>query len=165
MITSLFTSSHVGDGGGHGGVPWVAGLHGWWWPPVKGIDIVHGLDCVVPSWTRVKRLVTFHDLLMLSCDDVQIAPEGFRRKKRQLYRAAAADADAIIAVSSTTKQDVVQLLEVPESRVYVTHRVLTSILGSKRQAIGKVLSTTLVPGYLLSLGRYRTQNTARLIQA
>ena len=89
--------------------------------PVKGVDIVHGLDCVVPSWGRVKRLVTFHDLLMLSSDDVQIAPEGFRHKKRQIYQAAAADADAIITVSRTTKQDVVQLLAVPETRVYVTH--------------------------------------------
>ena len=142
--------------------------HGWWWPPVKGIDIVHGLDCVVPSWTRVKRLVTFHDLLMLSCDDVQIAPEGFRRKKRQLYRAAAAHADAIIAVSSTTKQDVVQLLEVPESRVYVTHLGIDQHFGQQTpEAISKVLKHyALAPGYLLFTGAISgRKNTARLVQA
>jgi alpha-1,3-rhamnosyl/mannosyltransferase len=126
------------------------------------------LDCVVPSWARGKRLVTFHDLLMLSSDDAQIAPTGFQRKKRQLYKTAAADADAIIAVSTTTKQDVVQLLKVPETRVYVTHLGIDQHFGQQTpEAIGKVLKHyALVPGYLLFTGAISgRKNTARLVQA
>jgi glycosyltransferase involved in cell wall biosynthesis len=142
--------------------------HGRWWPPVTGVDIVHGLDCVVPPWTRVKRLVTFNDLLMMFSDDTQIAPEGFRRKKRQLYKAAAARADVIITISARTKQDVVQLLKVPETRVYVTHLGIDQHFGQQTpEAIGKVLKHyALVPGYLLFTGAISgRKNTARLVQA
>ena len=140
--------------------------HGRWWPPVTGVDIVHGLDCVVPPWTRVKRLVTFNDLLMMFSDDTQIAPAGFRRKKRQLYKAAAASADAIITISATTKQDVVQLLDVPATRVHVIHLGIDQRFG-RQTAIGTVLKHYgLVPGYLLFTGAISgRKNTVRLVQA
>jgi len=116
----------------------------------------------------VKRLVTFHDLLMLHSDDTQIAPEGFRRKKRQLYKAAATGADAIITVSATTKQDVVHLLNAPETRVYVTHLGIDQRFGQQTpEAIETVLKHyELVPGYLLFTGTISgRKNTARLVQA
>src|SRR5262245_18740015 len=72
-----------------------------WWPPSKDVDLMHGLDCTLPSWRRVKRLVTLHDLLIQQADD-EIAPAAFPKKRCQLYRAASAAADAIITDSVAT---------------------------------------------------------------
>src|SRR5712692_2529226 len=77
--------------------------HGCWWPPGKGVDIIHGLDGVIPPWSVVQRVVTLYDLLVLHSPDTQIAPRGFQRKKRQFYKTVAARADAIITISATTK--------------------------------------------------------------
>src|SRR5690242_338848 len=93
---------------------------GGWWPPVKGIDIIHGLDGIIPPWPGVQRVVTLYDLLVLRSPDTHIAPLAFRRKKLQFYRTVAACADAIITISATTKQDVIDLLGVPATQVYVT---------------------------------------------
>jgi alpha-1,3-rhamnosyl/mannosyltransferase len=142
--------------------------HSWYWPPVKGVDLVHGLDCVVPSWTRVPRLVTCHDLLTLASDDAQIAPERFRQKKRQLYQAAAAGADAIITVSATTRRDVIELLGVPEARVYVTHLGIDPrFRPHPPEAVQAVCQRyRLAPGYVLFTGSISgRKNTARLVRA
>ena len=53
--------------------------HGCWWPPVKGVDILHGLDGVIPPWSGVQRVVTLYDLLVLRSQDTQIAPRGFQQ--------------------------------------------------------------------------------------
>lgn len=142
--------------------------HGGWWPPVKGVDIIHGLDGIIPRWPGMQRVVTLHDLLVLRSPDTQIAPRGFQRKKRQFYKTVAACVDAIITVSATTKQDVVDLLAVPEAQVYVTHLGIDQHFCSPEpEATQKVLqSYALNPGYLLFVGAISgRKNTARLVQA
>ena len=142
--------------------------HGCWWPPVKGVDIIHGLDGVIPPWSGMPRVVTLYDLLVLRSPDTQIAPLAFQHKKRQFYKTVAAHADAIITISATTKQDVVDLLGVSETQVHVTP------LGLDRhfwqhvpEATQQVLqSYELDPGYLLFVGAISgRKNTARLVQA
>jgi len=138
-----------------------------WWPPGKDVDILHGLDCTLPSWRGVKRLVTLHDLLIMQADD-GIASEAFRKKRCQLYRAAAADADAIITVSVTTKQDVIQQLGVPEERVHVVYLGVDRHFAQYRpESMHRVLQHyQLSPGYLLFVGTISgRKNTARLVQA
>jgi len=142
--------------------------HGRWWPPVKGVEILHGLDGVIPPWSGVQRVVTLYDLLVLRSQDTQIAPLGFQRKKRQFYKTVAARADAIITISATTKQDVVDLLGVPETQVYVTHLGIDQHFWHHvPEATQQVLqSYELVPGYLLFVGAISgRKNTARLVQA
>ena len=142
--------------------------HGRWWPPVKGVDVIHGLDGIIPPWSGVQRVVTLYDLLVLHSQDTQVAPRGFQRKKRQFYQTVTACTDAIITISATTKQDIVQLLGVPATQVYVTH------LGIDRhgwapepEATQHILqSYALAPGYLLFVGAISgRKNTARLVQA
>jgi glycosyltransferase involved in cell wall biosynthesis len=142
--------------------------HACWWPPVKGVDILHGLDGVIPPWSGVQRVVTLYDLLVLRSHDTQIAPLGFQRKKRQFYETVAACADAVITISATTKQDVVHLLGVPETQVYVTHLGIDQHFWHHvPETTQKVLqSYELVPGYLLFVGAISgRKNTARLVQA
>jgi len=138
-----------------------------WWPPIKAVDLIHGLDCVVPPWRGVKRLVTLHDLLMMHADD-SIAPAAFRHKRAERYKAAAACADAILTVSATTKQDVIQKLGVPEERVHVIYLGVDPRFGHERtDTMHKVLRRyQLIPGYLLFVGAISgRKNTARLVQA
>jgi glycosyltransferase involved in cell wall biosynthesis len=138
-----------------------------WWPPSKDVDLMHGLDCTLPSWRGVKRLVTLHDLLVMQADDA-IASAAFRKKRCQLYRTAAAGADAIITVSRTTKQDVIQQFNVPEERVHVVYLgVDQHFARSRPEARHKVLQHyQLSPGYLLFVGTISgRKNTARLVQA
>ena len=138
-----------------------------WWPPSKDVDLMHGLDCTLPAWRGVKRLVTLHDLLIMHADD-SIASEAFRKKRRQLYRTAAAGADAIITVSATTKQDVIQQLDVPAEKVHVVYLGIDQRFAQSRpEAMHKVLHHyQLSPGYLLFVGAISgRKNTARLVQA
>jgi len=138
-----------------------------WWPPSKDVDLLHGLDCTLPSWRGVKRLVTLHDLLVMHADD-SIASEAFRKKRCQLYRTAAAGADAIITVSLTTKRDITQQLDVPEGKVHVIYLGVDQHFAQSRpEARHKVLQHyQLSPGYLLFVGAISgRKNTARLVQA
>ena len=138
-----------------------------WWPPSKDVDIMHGLDCTLPPWRGVKRLVTLHDLLIMQEGDC-IASTAFRKKRHQFYRAAAASADAIITVSVTTKLDVTQQLGVPAERVHVIYLgVDHHFVQQSPEAVPQVLQRyQLSPGYLLFLGTISgRKNTARLVQA
>jgi glycosyltransferase involved in cell wall biosynthesis len=142
--------------------------HGCWWPPVKSVDILHGLDGIILPWPGVQRVVTLYDLLVLRSPDTHIAPLAFQRKKHQFYKTVAACADAIITISATTKQDVVDLLGVPETQVYVTPLGLDEHFWQYGpEATQQVLqSYELVPGYLLFVGAISgRKNTARLVQA
>src|SRR5205085_1641826 len=123
---------------------------------------------ILPPWSGVQRVVTLYDLLIMRSQDTQIAPRGFQHKKRQLYKAVAAGADAIITISATTKQDIVHLLGVPETQVYVTHLGIDQHFWQHvPEAMEQVLqSYELVPGYLLFVGAISgRKNTARLVQA
>lgn len=149
------------------GVP-VRLYQGHWWPPRTPVQVVHGLDCVVPAWPRAQRVVTVHDLLMLHSDDVALAPAGFRAKKRQMYQALAHSADAVITVSETTRQDAIQGLGLLPSRVHVTPLGLEPRFGScAPETVAGVLGRYgLTPGYLFFTGAISgRKNTARLVQA
>jgi glycosyltransferase involved in cell wall biosynthesis len=98
-------------------------------------------------------VATFHDLFVLTGD--YSTPE-FRARFTGQARDAAARADAIIAVSAFTKRQVVDLLDVPASKVYVVHHG-TPVIAYPRVKREKVV---------LTVGAVQTRkNTARLIQA
>ena len=109
-------------------------LQGCWeflgWPPVEqligALNIFHGTHFVLPAVRRAKCVLTVHDLTFLRhpeyFSDHTLNEHGYRH---ELPRALAR-ADAVIAVSHHTRQDLVDLLGYPESRIWVIHEGVES---------------------------------------
>lgn len=83
------------------------------------IDLYHGLSHELPRGipSNIPTVVTIHDLAPWRC------PANFPLPDRTSYRAkmrhACRRADAIVAVSSSTKADIVEILGVPEEKITV----------------------------------------------
>lgn len=85
-----------------------------------GVDVYHGLSHEIPRdlpATRVPSVVTFHDLIF------ERHPEYFpmidRRSYRWRYRWSALHADRIVAVSSRTRDDLVECYGIDPARISV----------------------------------------------
>jgi len=85
----------------------------------RGIELIHGLVNVVPVIARVPRVVTVHDLAFMH------HPERFLRSRtaylQTAVRLSARAAQHIIAVSSSTKGDLVELFGVAEDKISVIY--------------------------------------------
>jgi len=83
------------------------------------VDLLHALAFVTPLLSPCPSVVTIHDLSFL------LYPEGFKRSKRfylgLFTRLSARRARRIIAVSKSTKRDVVRLLGVSPGKVEVVY--------------------------------------------
>ncbi len=88
-------------------------------PTPHGIDIMHGLDGTVPHWRRCTRVASIHDLLVLNPEYDSVCPPSFRQSKQKKYNKLIKIADAIITPSTSTRNDVIELLAVPEEKVFV----------------------------------------------
>ncbi|HEV8396006.1 MAG TPA: glycosyltransferase, partial [Vicinamibacterales bacterium] len=103
----------------------VAALNWLWhraeWPPVEWLagdaDVVHSAHPLLIPSTRAARVVTVHDLFFLSHPE-QTAGE-IRRDYAALAASHARRADAVIAVSHYTRQQVIERLGVDADRVHV----------------------------------------------
>ena len=84
------------------------------------IDIYHGLSNEVPDLpSSIKKVVTIHDVIFHKM------PKTFPFIDRQMYayktKKACHIADAIIAVSEQTKQDLIELTKTPEEKIHVIY--------------------------------------------
>jgi len=114
-------------------------------------DVLFGPNFVPPP-TRKPVVVTVHDLAFKRYPDT--APHGTRRWLRQL-EAALRRATCVIAVSQSTKRDLIELLAVPEQRVTVIpHGVDMDVFRpAPAQVIGEARARLGIDGpYLLALG-------------
>jgi glycosyltransferase involved in cell wall biosynthesis len=107
--------------GGGGRIATVA-RDAWWYPVGLGrlardLDLLHCTTFRAPRRSRVPLVVTVHDLALLR------HPEAFRAWHRrtgvQALRSAVRVADAIVAVSGFTRDELGALLDVPASKVRV----------------------------------------------
>ena len=87
-----------------------------------GIDIYHGLSHEIPigiKKTNIKSVVTIHDLI------IKVYPKQFPFFDRQIYdfkfKYACEHADVIIAISESTKQDILKYYGVSESKIKVNY--------------------------------------------
>ncbi len=93
------------------------------WPPIElftgAIDIFHGLHFVLPPAKKAKRVLTVHDLTYLRFPhyftDRALNERGYLHE----LPGGLARADAVIAVSSRTRDDLVELLKIPEAKIRV----------------------------------------------
>lgn len=86
-------------------------------------DIFHGLSGELPlKWDKkpIKKIVTIHDLIFMRF------PQYYSFFDRKIhfwkFKKAADSADKIIAISQQTKQDIIQFLNVPESKIEVIYQ-------------------------------------------
>lgn len=85
-----------------------------------GINIFHGLSNEVPDLPKsIKKVVTIHDVIFHKL------PKTFPFIDRQMYayktKKACHIADAIIAVSEQTKQDIIDLTKTSEEKIHVVY--------------------------------------------
>lgn len=119
----------------------------------RGADLFHGLNQRLPRQRLRRAVATFHDLFMMTGE--YSTPE-FKARFTAQARDAAARADAIIAVSAFTRGQVVSLLGVEPSRVYVAHH------GTRRLEFPAAERQKVI----LNVGAIQTRkNIARLVEA
>ncbi|SDH89203.1 Glycosyltransferase involved in cell wall bisynthesis [Chryseobacterium taeanense] len=89
----------------------------------QNADIFHGLSGELPlKWNKkpIRKIVTIHDLIFVRYPQYY----SFFDRKIHLwkFKKAAASADKIIAISEQTKRDIIQFLNVPESKIEVIYQ-------------------------------------------
>jgi glycosyltransferase involved in cell wall biosynthesis len=90
-----------------------------------GVDVVHSLASTAPAWGRFRRVLTVHDLIYARFPD---AHPGLRdRGMRVLVPLAARRSTRVIAISHSTRRDLVELLGLPESRIDVVPQGLGAV--------------------------------------
>lgn len=82
------------------------------------LDILHSPDFIPPRYTRCPSVITVHDLAFLLYPDF-LTPQSARYYGQ--VDLAARRARHIIAVSQSTKRDLMRLLGVPEDKITVIH--------------------------------------------
>ena len=121
------------------------------WGPRRA-DLFHGLNQRLPRMRLRRAVATFHDLFVITCE--YSTPE-FRARFQDQAQDAASRADAIIAVSRFTGNQVVSLLGVDPAKVHVVHhgtRELEYRAGRREKVI-------------LNVGAVQTRkNIARLVE-
>jgi len=80
-----------------------------------GLDLLHSPDFIPPLWGLWKSVITIHDLSFLHFPETKDAAS--QRYYNGQIHAAVARADAILADSESTRQDVISLLDVPAEKV------------------------------------------------
>ena len=80
-----------------------------------GLDLLHSPDFIPPLGGRWKSVITIHDLSFLHFPETKDAAS--QRYYNGQIDAAVARADAILADSEATRQDVIALLRVPPEKV------------------------------------------------
>jgi glycosyltransferase involved in cell wall biosynthesis len=134
-------------------------------PPVAETNVVHSPSpaAVPPAGPNQRLVVTVHDLAFV------VHPELFPRAWRLMYRVALAravrSADAIIAVSRHTAEDLVRRTPVDRSRVHVVP-LAASTPATSADPEGIATRLKLPSPYVLFVGTLEPRkNLVRLIRA
>ncbi|MFI5005609.1 MAG: glycosyltransferase family 4 protein [Solirubrobacterales bacterium] len=90
-----------------------------------GVDLVHSLASTAPALGRYRRVVTVHDLIYARFPE---AHAGIRdRGMRVLVPLAARRSHRVIAISQSTREDLVQLLGTPPAKIDVVPQGLGAV--------------------------------------
>jgi glycosyltransferase involved in cell wall biosynthesis len=123
------------------------------------VDVFHSPTGTLPVWAPARTVVTVHDLFAEL--EPRWFPPGMAAHLRSAQRRAASAADAILAVSETTKRDLVAHYGVPPDRVRVVHNGI----AITPPAEGQGPDSTGQP-YILCVGSLMPwRNAPRLLEA
>jgi glycosyltransferase involved in cell wall biosynthesis len=137
-------------------------------PLLHRYDIFHSTGVRLPGWNGPRLLATVHDVFHLFEESAAWAAPGFRERTCAFYRATAARAGRMIAVSASTKRDWVERVGFPAERVDVIHLgVDPGFRPQPRAAIQARLGALGVAGpYALFVGAWAVRkNIPRMIAA
>lgn len=131
------------------------------------LDIFHGPCFFIPNHFRCKSIVTIHDMMTFRY------PEFLERKESVFYTnriyVSVKRADAIITVSNFTKEEIVELLNIPEERIRVIYNGIASTFYpiKEKEKIEQIKAKYGVKGpYLLFVGNIEPKkNIEKLIHA
>ena len=129
----------------------------------KGIDVYHSTQLSLPARRGFPAVVTIHDLAPLVWPSHYLRLPYSRVGHAWQY-ALARRADAVIAVSDATKQDVVERLGVPADRVTVVPEAVDSEFDPPPADEGRALARArfAVPDrYVLYVGQFDPRKNVR----
>lgn len=135
-----------------------------------GIDIFHGLSNELPVFglhKKLKRVVTVHDLIFLRY------PELYPFIDREIYKAkfkmAIERADKIIAISTQTKNDIIEFFKVKESKIDVVFQdcdMHFKIIKNQEEKDAVKIKYKLPERFILSVGTIeKRKNQLALVKA
>lgn len=129
------------------------------------LNIYHGLSGELPSKanikTNTKLIVTIHDLIFLRL------PELYKPVDRKIYlqkaKYACDIADRIIAISEQTKSDIIQFLNIEESKIDVVYQGCNSLFHKEVDTTKKInvaQKYNLPDKYILNVGTIEERKNA-----
>jgi len=126
--------------------------------------LFHGLNQRLPEIAFPKRVVTFHDLFVMTAE---YSTSDFRRRFSEQAREASDRADHIIAVSQYTANHVAELLGYPAEKITVVpHGVDVPAPATEQERVRIRRRLGIEGPFLLSVGSIQARkNTERLVQA
>ena len=131
------------------------------------IDVFHGLSHELP-WgiekTKTRSIVTMHDLIFVT--QPELYPAFDRKMYKIKYFHSCKIADKVIAISEQTKQDLIELAKVDESKIHVVYQGCSPIFQHKcsderkQQVRGKY---NLPENFMLNVGAVEKRKNQMLI--
>ncbi len=133
----------------------------------EGIEVFHGLSNELPFRLEgVKKVVTIHDLIF------KRLPDTYPFLDRQVYdmksRKSCRNADVVIAISESTKRDIMHYYGIKEEKIKVIYQACDAIYYEETSTDKRALKKYNLPqDYLLSVGsvveRKNLLNTVKAI--
>jgi len=136
------------------------------------VDVFHGLSNEIPfgiNKSGLKSLVTIHDLIFLRYPELYPAIDRFFYQQK--FRYACENADAIVAVSQQTKDDIMEFYKIPSERIRVIYQDCQSIFSHSdtlREQVGKEIlrKYSLNKPYIICVSSFsERKNQKRLVEA
>lgn len=92
-------------------------------PLNKNYNIIHSPDSIFLNWKKPKKIVTIHDLAIFKKENEieGYTTNEFKEKTFQFLTKISKKADAIIAVSESTKNDFLEFFNYKPENIFVTH--------------------------------------------
>ena len=146
--------------------PLVMGYPARWMPSLLSLesavgaaDLFHGTTYTIPRYTRAATVTTVHDLALLR------HPELGNKDLVDMVEAAARNferADRIIAVSDSTRTDLIELCAVAPEKIRVVHNGLSPVFRPPRDATRSPIDSP----YILHVGTHEPRkNIVNLLHA
>lgn len=121
-----------------------------------GLDLFHGLSHEIPfGEMKTRTVVSFHDLIY------EYYPKQFglwdRKSYQKKYRYAAQNTNHVVAISESTKRDLIKLYELDEERISVVYQSCNPLFKTMPR------STKEQEAYFLYVGSLIERKSAKLI--